>query len=303
MYLKATIIVIAIIILAIVGWKALSMRRGLPFQEVIPLDGSIALANIQNWYNDSLKITLRSGSTPVRQKNYNKFGYCVFKGLENGKPYTIGIKRTDLKGMLLYKTLKQQVIPKADTIEYVVLIGASVGKAWNFPQLGSRRNLGRNITLSFREVYDFDKSEALNAVLQAPFPVSGVILKECSAYFPRDIKQSKKQIMDWTNEIRQRKITPVLATVVPITKERDEKDPGKLKSILEFNDFIRKYAAKKHILVLDLEKALRISDSDRHLRKEYAQPDGSHLVKKAYDEALDNIAVELIKHLSNRPNN
>jgi len=52
-----------------------------------------------------------------------------------------------------------------------------------------------------------------------------------------------------------------------------------------------------------LEKAVRISDTDRHLREEYAQPDGSHLVKKAYDEALDKIAVQLIKELTEKPKN
>jgi len=205
--------------------------------------------------------------------------------------------------MLLYKKLKKQVIPKPGEIKYLALVGASVGKAWNFPHLVDRYNLGENIVLGYRCKYDFDKSAELNTLLKAPFPVSGIIIKECSAYFPRELKPSEERIKAWVKGIRSHGITPILATVVPVTRERDKASPGKFQSILAFNDFIRDYAAKEHLPVLDLERAVSISDTDRHLREEYAQPDGSHLVKKAYDEALDKIAVELIKNITSRLNN
>ena len=42
-------------------------------------------------------------------------------------------------------------------------------------------------------------------------------------------------------------------------------------------------------MVLGLEKAVRISDMDDHLKNEYAQSDGLQLMRKAYDEAPDGI--------------
>lgn len=300
MYLRTIIILAVIVVVAVAVSKAVSMRRELPFQEIIPLDRAIAIANTQNWYNNSLQVTLRSGSGSAQNKSYNDLGFCTFKGLENGKKYTVEIKRTDFKGMLLYKKLKKQVIPKSGEIKYLALVGASVGKAWNFPQLVDRYNLGKDIVLGYRCKYDFDKSAELNTLLEAPFPVSGVIIKECSAYFPRELKPSEERIEAWVKEVRSHGISPILATVVPVTRERDKTSPGKFQSILEFNDFVRDYAAKNRLPLLDLEKAVRISDTDRHLREDYAQPDGSHLVKKAYDEALDKIAVHLIKGLTKK---
>ena len=303
MYLKSIIFIIVIISLAVLVWKALSFRRNLPFQEIIPLDSAIAVINTQNWYPDSLQITISSGTTSRHNKTFDKFGYCLLKNLENGKPYTIEIKRTDLKGRLLYKKLKKEVIPKAGQIKYVVLVGASVGKAWKFPKLTQRHDIGKHIVLSYRCRYDFDKSSELNNLLNAPFPVYAIIIKECSAYFPRDLKSSEAKIKTWVDQIRSHNIIPVLATVVPVTMERDSSSPGKFKSLVKFNDFIRDYAAQEGLPLLDLEAALRISDTDRHLRPDYAQPDGTHLVPMAYNAALDKIAIQLIKQLTEKPKN
>jgi len=52
-------------------------------------------------------------------------------------------------------------------------------------------------------------------------------------------------------------------------------------------------------LVLGLEKAVRISDMGHHLKNEYAQSDGLHLMKKAYDEALDGILLPMINSAIN----
>lgn len=301
MYLKSIIFAIVIVIFAVLAWKVMSMRRDLPFQEIIPLDSAIAVINTQNWYPDSLQITISSGTTPRQNKIFDKFGYCLLKELKNGKSYTIEIKRTDLKGRLLYKKLKKEVTPKAGRMKYVVLVGASVGKAWKFPQLTQRHDVGKDVVLSYRCKYDFDKSIELNNLLNAPFPVYAIIIKECSAYFPRDLNASENQIKAWVNQIRSHSIIPVLATVVPVTMERDNSSPGKFKSLIKFNDFIRDYAAREDLPLLDLEAALRISDTDRHLREYYAQPDGTHLVPKAYNAALDKIAVQLIRQLTDYP--
>lgn len=287
-----------------VGGKVRDMRKQIPFQEVISLDGGAAIVNAQEWFLNDLKITCRDEKgVVVEEASYDHNGLCIIKGLINNKNYTIEIGRTDLKGKLLYQKSEKPVTPQAGGAEYYVLVGASVGKAWNFDAIPERLNLGPGIVFGNRTIYEFDKSKAINALVNLPISVSGVIIKECSAYFPREIKFSEDQIRAWVNEVRSQGINSILATVVPVTKDRDNADLGKFQSILEFNDFIREYAAKEHLMVLDLEKAVRISETDRHLREEYAQPDGSHLVKKAYDEALDKIAVELIKELTKKPNN
>ena len=52
-------------------------------------------------------------------------------------------------------------------------------------------------------------------------------------------------------------------------------------------------------MVLGLEKAVRMSDMDRRLRNEYAQSDGLHLLRKAYDDALDGIVLPMINSAIN----
>lgn len=52
-------------------------------------------------------------------------------------------------------------------------------------------------------------------------------------------------------------------------------------------------------MVLGLEKAVRTSDMDHHSKNEYAQSDGLHLMKKAYDEALDGIVLPMINSAVN----
>lgn len=196
--------------------------------------------------------------------------------------------------MFLYKPLKITVTPRENGSRYFVLVGASVGKAWEFEKIPNRLSWKNDIVLGYRSKYDFDKSSEIHSLVALPVPVSGVIIKECAAYFPRDIKQSKKLIREWVALLTSHQITPILATVVPVTREHDTKRPGRLISILEFNDFIREFAFQEGILVLDLEKALRISEMDRHLRSEHAQPDGLHLVKGAYEEALDKIVLPIL---------
>ena len=109
------------------------------------------------------------------------------------------------------------------------------------------------------------------------------------------LDQSQKKILEWVKLLREKKIRPILGTVVPVTKAHDAKKPGRFNSILEFNEFIRSTAKKEGIPLLDLEKALRISDDDRHLREDFAQPDGLHLIEKAYIH-LDNFMASFLKN-------
>jgi len=50
---------------------------------------------------------------------------------------------------------------------------------------------------------------------------------------------------------------------------------------------IRGFSSRENIIIPDPEKAVRISDQNRHSKDVYAQPNGLQLMQKAYDEALD----------------
>jgi len=47
-----------------------------------------------------------------------------------------------------------------------------------------------------RTVYDFDKSPAIGRLIEMPLPVSGVIIKECAAYFQETLMIAKRR---WKN--------------------------------------------------------------------------------------------------------
>ena len=70
-------------------------------------------------------------------------------------------------------------------------------------------------------------------------------------------------ISNWVEMLKKRSVVPILATCVPVTRENDEKTPGRQKSINGFNEFIRSYAQKKKLAVLDLQNALE-DDSGKH---------------------------------------
>ncbi len=288
---KRLLFFLALSLLLVISFmKLISMRRPLPFQEIVAIDKGIALVNAQKWFIDDLTISYSSADGQKKAASFDKNGVCVISSLNNAQEYAVEIGRTDLKGRLLYKKFRQKATPHEGGDDYFVLVGASIGKAWdigNLPErLGGKK---REIVLGTRTVYLFDKSEVIADLVRYPFPVAGVIIKECSAYFPRDLEHSKKEIISWVQKLVTHNIKPILATTVPVTSERARKEPDKLRSLLQYNDFIRQYAQENNLLTLDLEKALRVNEQNRHLRDDYAQEDGAHLVEKAYHATLDNI--------------
>jgi hypothetical protein len=176
----------------------------------------------------------------------------------------------------------------------IAFVCASVGAAWNvgqhFPQLD----------ISVYDEYQFDKGYRIQEILESEKP-DIMIIKECAAYFPPDLQGSSMSayqdlIRDWINLCRGQGVIPVLTTVVPINPDNPS-NAGQphLDSILEFNDWIKQYCSDEEISVLDLEKALRISDSDRALNPGYDSGDGLHPNELAYTEKLDNILIPALE--------
>src|SRR4051812_19946508 len=195
---------------------------------------------------------------------------------------------------------------------HVVLIGASIGQAWHLAEWPSRVGVSGLIAESI-PAWQFDKTEVLDEVLMRPrrnfHPTRTylkslfqpppdrpgiVILKECSSYFPGNLALYKSRVRQWVSQIREKQITVVLATVVPVTEARARQNAGKQESLVEYNRWIREYAQEQGIILLDLETALRSPRDGRFLREEYATADGTHLNAAAY-AVLDNLLRDTLR--------
>lgn len=283
-------ILFAMILLVLAGSIGIFLiRKPIPFQEIIPLRDAIAVIDSGGYFTDKLNIILKEKNRVLFDGEFDNNGFCLIKDLKVDRVYDLVIKRTDLKGLFLYKTSKIKVHQTNDIHRYIVLIGASVGRGWDFPDATTRLGYTGNVILGSRAIYDFDKSPEIIKLTKLKGIVSSVIIKECAAYFPRDVKDSIRTIDSWVSTLKEVKIEPILATVIPVTEEHDKKHKNRLYSILKFNDSIKAYAKKNRIKVLDLEKAVRISEKRRYLRNDFSTKDGYHLIKKGYDEGLDPI--------------
>ena len=225
-------------------------------------------------------------------------------GLVVGK-YKLCISACVIMICLLFAVLVKHCDATGLKKRRVVLLGASVGRAWDFPNLSTR--IGRqNYIFEYEGVYAFDKTPALARLLQrVDNKPDAIIIKECAAYFPGKLSEYKRIIKKQVNSIKRHQVVPILATTVPVTNPPFGslfwvKDlvkivwPNKLRikfrqePIQEFNDWLISYAKEQDVVILDLEKAVRISDADRRLSSRYTSGDGLHLNEHAYS-VLDQI--------------
>ncbi len=207
-----------------------------------------------------------------------------------------------------------EATPRSESVakKKVLLLGASVGKAWNLPEVPQRMH-ENNYLFESVAAYQYDKSEALDEILMRPrrkFHLTRtylkgfflpspqlpniIIVKECAAYFPGDLVQYKNMMMQWVKKIRSANIHVMLATTVPVTPERAAKTPGQIEDIRAFNDWVREYAKKENIALLDLEAALTKDAKNRFLRDDLTIGDGLHLNRQAYD-ILDRLLLDTLR--------
>jgi len=199
---------------------------------------------------------------------------------------------------------------------HVVLIGASIGQAWRLADW-PRRVQASGFTADSVAEWRFDKSESVAEVLARPaqrFRLTRtyvrslfrplprpdiVILKECSSYFPGDLRAYKQSMQNWVQQLRACNVQVVLATVVPVTRVRATRDLGKQNTLLEYNRWLRQYAQDQGISLIDLEAALRGDEEGSYLRDEFAAPDGSHLNARAY-AVLDRTLLTVLCRMTPR---
>jgi hypothetical protein len=193
----------------------------------------------------------------------------------------------------------------------IVLLGASIGFYWNIQDLPKRIGIEGYI---FEYVGEdgFDKTKSLMGILNRPNRPDAIFLKECAAYFPGDLAQYKEIMKRAINDCEKAGIIPIMVTVAPV------REPGifklqywknivkkiiypsrptveaRLRDLTAYNDWLRKYALEEKVALLDLEKALRISESDPRLRPDFDGGDGLHLNAKAY-AVLDQVIMPALE--------
>lgn len=197
----------------------------------------------------------------------------------------------------------------SEKTRHIVLIGASVGQAWDIAKLPER--IG-DYRYEFEYVgnYSPNKSDLLKEVLsRKENRPDAVILKECAAFFPGSSEKMEEYVAEWVRWCREANVIPMVATVVPVVKSYPLRifiynlfhgkwgyPKGVFESVIAFNDWIKEYAAKEGLVIVDLEVAVRTSESDRHLNGRYAFRDGLHLNAKAYKE-LDKIVIPAVSEV------
>ena len=292
-------IVLAVVLIAAALYGYLfHLRRDFPYQlEVVPADHQLWVINTTSWADKDCTVTLNS---PAGDKSRfllpGSSRTLQIDGLENDKPYSLTIRRHDLPGRLLYRATTIQRAPRAGIRQYIVLVGASVGRGWDLNQFAARTMFG-DLFYGYRSLKRFDKSPAITELTTALKRPDAVIIKECAAYFPREIPASLAQVQEWVTSLRTAGIRPILATVVPVTKANDEKSRnGRMDSINAFNQATRELAAAEKIPLLDLQSALQDDSPAGYLREAYAVADGLHLNRNGYAR-LDQLLLDFSRTL------
>lgn len=197
----------------------------------------------------------------------------------------------------------------------VVLVGASIGNSWKFDELPGRLGLD-GFKLEFVPVFDsFDKSSAVDEIINRSELPDVVIIKECSVYFPGDMANYKSKIKQWAEQLAEKNVDVVFATSVPVSEQTGVVSkikslikgvmgkPDKMKQLTAYNDWLREVASQQGIEVLDLEAVLRISDEVRYMDPRYDRGDHVHLNPEAYtvlDQAGKNLLLKMkVEHSGN----
>jgi len=267
------------------------MRKEMPFDfRVVNITGDLFIHNKTIWNTRSLnvhyKIDGKNGSTTLDGTTNT----AVIHEVKAAGTILLKITRKDLKGKLLYKTFVYEGKIPEPKKEYIVFIGASIGRDWKLEELYERQPSTRDIAILYWPEYKFNKKDIIDHVLKIPIKPKMVLLKECAAYFPRDEKKSIDEIADWFISLNKAGIKPVAMTTVPVTRIHDKLQIGRADSIYQYNNLIR----QSKLDLLDLAIILGVkSDSGKFLIDKFANEDGLHLNSDAYF-ALDQALVEFL---------
>ncbi len=288
------IIAIIILLAAATAIGGIVLRKELPYQfDTIQKRDSVTIVNQDVWNQRPLSVAISQKGRQLATGTIDPEHHSeVFTSLPDSGPMEIEISRIDLIGKLRYRTKTISFQRRPDRQAYVVLLGASIGKAWKLGDFANRVNEAQ-VVFSTRAHYDFDKTGTLMPLLNLKVKPDAIIIKQCSDYFPRDFQKSADTVRQWVAEIKQSGIRPILATTVPVTGSGPRKD--RQASIDQWNLFVRELGQKSQIPVLDLADAVQTSEENTFLKENFAQEDGYHLTMAAYDRALDPLLEKFTK--------
>lgn len=272
------------------------MQKELPYDfEVVPGDSRLWVVKLTTWLDRDCFITVEGNGISKKTFDLTKSTkFVALEGLKNGQQYVIKIGRKDLLGKFRYRPLEIKAAPSFEVKKYIVFVGASVGKSWDLPHFADRTT-DKTRFIGYRTLYEFDKTPIIEDLKTDPVKPEMVIIKECAAYFPRDVEPGIRQVKEWTMTLQKQNIQPVLATVVPITKARDEKKKGRMDSINKFNAAIRQLGKANNVPVMDLQAVLSDGSAGAYLKEEYAAEDGLHLKPETYKTQLDPFMERFLK--------
>jgi hypothetical protein len=262
------------------------LRRDLPYNfDIIRTEHGVAVINVDSWVSRELNIKIEQNGRILADGVIDPQTHCgLIEEIGTPGPSHLLISRKDLFGRLIYKSKKMSVVLNGRPQEYIILIGASIGHEWNLPGFPDRINNDKFV-LSDRVKYEFDKSDLIESVMKYKIKPKAVIIKECSAYFPRNIENSIEYKRKWVNQLRGNEIIPIIATTTPVARRPQNRDQQS--SIDEWNHSIREAAEKEQYHVLDLALALQTDTIDTYLKPGYFVDDGLHMTALAYNEAFD----------------
>lgn len=178
----------------------------------------------------------------------------------------------------------------------IVYIEASTANRWKLGEFGARVKDERYRIVTMVQ-YDFDKTAQVEKALgERGRKPDLIVIQECSVYFPGDLAGYRASYQSWIRQVKQAGAKVAIATTVPPAKSQGFSEDakrfikesilgreGQLAQVVKFNDWLRQLAQDEKVPLLDIEAALRISESDRNMRPEFDDGDGIHINRAAYD--------------------
>jgi lysophospholipase L1-like esterase len=192
----------------------------------------------------------------------------------------------------------------------VVILGASYAGGWKIDQIKGcsviNEGIDGNQSFEMASRYDADVvAHSPNYVLIWGF--INDVFRSDPAKLDESLARIKESYVAIIEKSKQHGIKPILATEVTMREQAGFKNKimgliGKVLGKSSYQDFInghvndingwlREYAAKESIPILDFAEVLAGSDGKR--AEKYATDDGSHITSSAYDVLTEYVQNEL----------
>ncbi len=181
----------------------------------------------------------------------------------------------------------------------MVLLGASYARAWDINKLSGCNILNKGI--DGNQSFEMQQRFIPDVIQQNPDYVLlwgfiNDIFRSDPEKLDATVDRIKASYIKMVETAKHNNIEPILATEVTIREQagllnRAMSMLGKLQGkssyqdyinghVIETNKWLRDYAQKQKLILLDLEKVLANADGER--QQKFAQDDGSHITKAAY---------------------